>query len=181
MYGGDNAVNTVDPTGLKLCISYWCPHDSVEFVKGEAIGAGKFAVATGEAIVHPIAFAQQVARTCSSAYAAQGGGFDGGLNCFNSLNPFSGFVTAFQADCPEQAGEEAGGALAATFATLAGGSDAPGPLDLQWRVRGRGFHLHYDRLPHAHLGSHLQLDTWRKGVRGSGQSFRVGWGWPPWG
>jgi hypothetical protein len=179
-YAGDDPTNNADPTGL-LCLGDWCPSDSLEFAKGEIIGAGKFALGTAKAVVHPVGFVDGLTTTCLSGYSAQGGGFDGALRCIDNLNPFSGFVRSLQADCPEQAGEEAGGSLAATFATLAGGVDAPGPLDLQWRVRGRGFHLHLDRLPHAHLGSHLQLDTWRKGVRGSGRSFRVGWGWPPWG
>jgi hypothetical protein len=74
--------------------------------------------------VHPVAFAQGLASTCSSAYASEGGGFDGSLNCIDSLNPFSGFVSAFHARCPEQAGEDVGGSLAATFATLAGGAEA---------------------------------------------------------
>jgi uncharacterized protein RhaS with RHS repeats len=123
-YVGGDPVDLIDPTGLEFCIGDWCPHDSLEFAKGEVIGAAKFAVATGKAVVHPVAFAQGLASTCSSAYASEGGGFDGSLNCIDSLNPFSGFVSAFHARCPEQAGEDVGGSLAATFATLAGGAEA---------------------------------------------------------
>ena len=45
-------------------------------------------------------------------------------------------------------------------------------------VGQRGFHIHYDTVPHGEIGSHLQIDTWLKGVSGSGTSLRVPW--PPW-
>jgi hypothetical protein len=129
VYAGDDPTNNADPTGL-LCLGDWCPSDSLEFAKGEIIGAGKFALGTAKAVAHPVGFVDGLTSTCLSGYSAQGGGFDGALWCIDNLNPFSGFVRSLQADCPEQAGEDAGGSLAAAFAVLAGGTEAEAPGSL---------------------------------------------------
>ena len=70
---------------------------------------------------------------------------------------------------------------AVTVATAYGGAEAAGFIenpDTTWTIGDRGFHLHYDEAPHGRIGSHLQIDTWKIGVPGSGQSWRIPW--PPW-
>jgi RHS repeat-associated protein len=65
--------------------------------------------------------------------------------------------------------------VAGAGAEVAGFIENP---DAITELGGRGLHLHYDDVPHGTMGSHLQLDTWLKGVSGSGQSWRFPW--PPW-
>ena len=50
--------------------------------------------------------------------------------------------------------------------------------DATWQIGNRGFHLHYDDVPHGSMGSHLQLNTWQNGVKGSWWVKRLEW--PPW-
>lgn len=128
-YAGDDPIDNGDPSGL-FCLGDWCPSQSLQFAEGEVIGAGKFAWGTAQAVANPVGFAQGIGRACSSGYSSEGGGLDGALQCADNLDPFSGFVNAFSACSSEQAGEDFGGSLAATAATLAGGAegDAPGSL-----------------------------------------------------
>lgn len=70
---------------------------------------------------------------------------------------------------------------AVTVGTAYAGGEAAGFIenpDATWQIGNRGFHLHYDDVPHGDIGSHLQIDTWQRGVPGSGQSWRFPW--PPW-
>ena len=68
-----------------------------------------------------------------------------------------------------------------TIMTAYAGGEVAGFIetpDTTWEIGNRGFHLHYDEIPHEDIGSHLQIDTWQKGIPGSGQSWRFPW--PPW-
>jgi len=71
--------------------------------------------------------------------------------------------------------------VAGTLFLAVGGGEAAGFVenpDAEWAICGRGFHLHWDDVPHGSMGSHLQIDTWLNGVKGSGLTKR--WPWPPW-
>jgi hypothetical protein len=76
-----------------------------------------------ESVIHPVRAIQGMEQACSAGYSSQSGGLDGVLQCIDNLDPFAGFVQAFQANCDKQAGEEFGGSLALTAALLAGGAD----------------------------------------------------------
>ncbi len=65
--------------------------------------------------------------------------------------------------------------VAAVGGEVAGFIESP---DAVWEIGDRGFHLHYDDVPHGDMGSHLQLNTWLDGVKGSGRDWRFPW--PPW-
>jgi RHS repeat-associated protein len=121
-YAGDDPIDNSDPSGLS-CLGDWCPGQSLQFAEGEVIGAGKFASSAAQAVVNPVGFVQGIGSACSSGYNSEGGGLDGALQCADNLDPFSGFVNAFSACSSEQAGEDFGGSLAATFTTLAGGAE----------------------------------------------------------
>ena len=78
-------------------------------------------------------------------------------------------------------GAEGVAGVGLTALTAVGAGEAAGFIenpDAWLQVGQRGFHIHYDNVPHGDIGSHLQVDTWLKGVSGSGRSWRMQW--PPW-
>jgi RHS repeat-associated protein len=71
--------------------------------------------------------------------------------------------------------------VAGTLGIAVGGGEVAGFIenpDEFLQIGSRGFHLHFDEDPHGDIGSHLQIDTWLKGISGSGRSWRLPW--PPW-
>jgi RHS repeat-associated protein len=159
-YAGDDPVNSVDPLGL----IDWTPGFDLPSFNDVVLA------------IPDLPYQQQVSDFLAGNGDALTFGatrtIRGWIGGNDAVNFCSGWYSAGQyAGYGEMAAlSVAGGWRAARFLKNPN-------VDAEWRIGSRGFHLHYDEVPHKDIGPHMQLDTWRKGVSGSDTSRR--WEWPP--
>jgi hypothetical protein len=166
VYATDDPVNNIDPSG-----------DCVSLFNVVCVGGGS------------------VTSTVSLRFDPQAGAntADAMLNWFNkNINPaymaLMGYYNEWQATengcglwTELRYGAQGVAGVAGTLGLAVGGGEIAGFIenpDQYFQIGNRGFHLHFDDVPHGEIGSHLQIDTWLKGVSGSGRSWRLPW--PPW-
>jgi RHS repeat-associated protein len=166
-YVNGDPVNLVDPMGL---LGWDTVTGAVSAVGGVAGSATNWALLHGPDIPQPVVdFVAGNGDTLSFSLTRRVRGLWGGNEAVNFCSGWysAGEYTAY--------GEMV--ALSATGGWRAARFLKKPNVDAEWRIGSRGFHLHYDEVPHKDIGPHMQLDTWRKGVSGSGNSRR--WEWPP--
>jgi hypothetical protein len=154
-YAGDDPVNRTDPSGLNPwdIFNPWSPNNPL---RENAEQGG---------------LPSQLVQTFDPAYLA----ISGYTNEWQATESGCGLGT--------ELGYGAEGVLgvAGTVGIAVGGGEVAGFVenpDEYLQIGSRGFHLHFDEDPHGDIGSHLQIDTWLKGISGSGRSWRLPW--PPW-
>ena len=162
-YAGGDPVNGSDPSGDVTCPS-WVPGCGTVTDAQSAVSGAYSSVTTSSAYTW---FNQNL----NPAYLA----LTGYYNEWEATENGCGLGT--------ELGYGAQGVLgvAGTLSLAVGGGEVAGFIenpDQFFQIGNRGFHLHFDEDPHGDIGSHLQIDSWFKGVSGSGRSWRLPW--PPW-
>ena len=155
-YAGDDPINQTDPLGLCwYCVVDPWSHANPLYENAQQGG-----------------LASQIVQTVDPAYMAINGYYN---EAQAAENPCSSNWTIAWDAFQGVVGTVGTVGAAGSAGEVAGFVENP---DATWQIGNRGFHLHYDDVPHGSMGSHLQLNTWQNGVKGSGWVKR--WEWPPW-
>jgi len=184
-YTGGDPVNSGDPNGLCDVPSGNSNRPFTHTHNGACTEAEAYLIETQAKAINQgtsIYASEEAPSSNQSAWTTLVQGLDPAYLAINSYyNEWQATENGCGLSTEAKYGAEGVAGVGITALTAVGAGEAAGFIespDAWLDVGQRGFHIHYDTVPHGEIGSHLQIDTWLKGVSGSGTSLRVPW--PPW-